>query len=66
MLEPTLNQVEKSQDGNYVIIDGREYVSVEHILATQHWLAEEKSKLQAMQIEVQPPSAQQASNARAA
>ena len=44
MTNSMLEKIEKSYDGNYIIVDGREYVCVDHMLATQQWLADEKVK----------------------
>ncbi|NRA41610.1 MAG: hypothetical protein HRU21_04790 [Pseudomonadales bacterium] len=44
MQKQVVNQIERSRDGNYIVVDGREYVCVEHIVATQNWLQSEKSR----------------------
>ena len=42
-----MNQVKNvviSSDKNYVVVNGEQYVSVSHILATQQWLEKEKQR----------------------
>ena len=39
-----VNNVVVSSDENYVVVNGQQYVSVNHILATQQWLEKEKQR----------------------
>ena len=44
MKKHILNDMIKSYDGNYITVDGREYVSVDHLMLTKHWVDSEKKQ----------------------